>query len=135
LHEFPQFRRRVEVLAHGDFRTHIRAPKGSKVYGLRVSTARAGEDTWIQFGVPNAFYDAATEKQLVRLVKGLLSDCLKFALKEKRGKWIYTTLVQKSGDLVLGRGETGRIFSWSGAKDETLLPKQTLPRKSRSTGN
>ena len=51
-----------------------------------------------------------------------MSDRLRFALKEKNGKWTYTTLVEKRGALVLNRGETGRIFSWSGAKDETLSP-------------
>lgn len=67
---FPQFRRRLEVMERSDFRTHIRAPKGSRVYGLQVCTARRGEDTWIQFGVPNAFYDAETGKDLVKIVRG-----------------------------------------------------------------
>ncbi|MSR64926.1 MAG: hypothetical protein EXS18_03995 [Verrucomicrobiae bacterium] len=123
LDAFPQFRSRLEVLEHGDFRTHICAPKGSKVFGLRVCTARGGEDAWIQFGVPNAFYDADSAKQLLKIVRGLISDRLKFALKEKNGKWVYTTLVRKSGDVVLGRGETGKMFSWSGTKDKTLVPK------------
>lgn len=122
---FPEFRRRLEVLEQGDFRTHIRAPKGSQVYGLRVSTARAGEDTWIQFGVPNAFYDAETTKDLIQILRGLTSDRLRFALKEKNGKWTFTTLIRKRGDLVLHRGETGRVFSWSGARDETLSPNQS----------
>ena len=107
LKEFPQFRPRLEVLKQGDFRTHIPAPKGSQVYGLRVCTARDGEDTWIQFGVPNAFYDASTAKDLIKIVKGLMSDRLRFALKEKKRKWTFTTLVEKRESLVLHRGESG----------------------------
>ena len=125
LDALPQFRRHFEILERGDFRTHIRAPKGSNVYGLQVCTARSGEDTWIQFGVPNAFYDASTERDLIKIVKGLMSNRLRFALKEKNGKWNFTTLVEKRGSLVLHRGETGKIFSWSGAKDEILLPNQS----------
>jgi hypothetical protein len=124
LNAFPQFSRHLEVLPQGDFRTHIRAPRGSQAYGLRVCTARGGEDTWIQFGVPNAFYDAESGRDLVKIVRGLLSDRLRFALKEKKGKWTFTTLVQRRGGLVLRRGEVGRVFSWSGAKDETLSPNQ-----------
>jgi hypothetical protein len=66
----PQFRRRLEVLKNGGFRTHIPAPKGSKAYGLRVCTVN-GADTWVQFGVQNAFYDAESERQLLRIVRGL----------------------------------------------------------------
>lgn len=124
----PQFRRHLEVLEHGDFRTHIRAPKGSNVYGLQVCTARNGEDTWIQFGVANALYDAESPKQLLKIVRGLMSDRLKFALKEKKGKWVYTTLVQKAGDLAVRRGETGKIHSWSGTKDKTVVPNETVQR-------
>ena len=119
----PQFRRRLEVLKNGDFRTHIRAPRGSKAYGLRVCTAN-GKDTWVQFGVPNAFYDADSERELLKIVNGLMADRLKFALKERKGKWTYTTLVRRPGDLVLGRGETGHIYSWSGTKDELLAPNK-----------
>jgi hypothetical protein len=54
-----------------------------------------------------------------------MSDRLRFALKEKNGKWTYTTLVEKPAGLVLHRGETGRIFSWSGTKDKMLLPNQS----------
>src|SRR5437879_6410415 len=95
---FPQFKRHLEVLDKGDFRTHIRAPKGSKVYGLRVCTVN-GEDTWIQFGVPNAFYDADTERQLLQIIRSLMADRLKFGIKERKGKWTYTTLVRKPADL------------------------------------
>ena len=94
---------------------------------MRVYTVN-GEDTWVQFGVPNAFYDAESERQLLRIVKGLMADRLKFALKEKKGKWTYTTLVRRSGDLALARGETGRIYSWSGTKDALLAPNQPLHR-------
>jgi len=122
---FPQFTRRLDVLKNGDFRTHIRAPKGSNAYGLRVCTVN-GEDTWVQFGVPNAFYDAESEGQLLEIVKGLMADQLKFALKEKKGKWTYTTLVRRPEDLEVRRGETARIFSWSGARDTSLTPTQPL---------
>lgn len=104
---YPQFGRRLEVLEHGDFRTHVRAPKGSQVYGLRVSTARGGEDTWIQLGVPNAFYDAETPRDLITILRGLMCDRLRFAFKEKSGKWTFTTLVRKRGDLVLRQGTLG----------------------------
>lgn len=67
----------------------------SKVYGLRVCTVN-GEDTWIQFGVPNAFYDANTDTQLLQILRGLMADRLRFAIKERKGKWTYTTLVGDS---------------------------------------
>jgi len=122
---FPKFKRRLEILNSGDFRADIRAPKGSKIYGVSVSTLH-GEQTYVQFGVPNAFYPIDSEKELLQILKGLLADRLKFAIKEKKGKWTDTTLVRKPGDLVLNRGEIGRIYSWSGSKDSSVSPKPNI---------
>jgi hypothetical protein len=122
LRDFPKFRRRLEVLAGGDFRTHVVAPKGSSAHGLRVCTANA-QDTWVQIGVPNAFYSVDTEQELLEVVAGLLSDELQFAVKDKVGRWCETTLVRDAEDLPLRKGERGRTYSWSGKRDSQLPPK------------
>ena len=124
---FPSFARRLEVIAKGDFRTHIRAPKGSKAYGLRVCTLN-GEDTWVQFGVQYAWYPVDTEKELLEIVRGLLTDRLKFAVKERHGKHTWTTLVRKAEDLAVKRGEVAKILSWSGTKDAQLIGRVGRPR-------
>ena len=116
----PAFNRRLTVLEAGDFRSEIRAPRGSNAFGLCVSTVN-GTDTYVQFGFPDAFYPIDSAGELVRIVSGLLADKVMFVVISKNGKWAGTTLTRRPKLVKLKRLEEARIISWSGANHLKIL--------------
>lgn len=116
--KFPQFGRHLCVLPNGEFEAFSRAPRASKA-GALVCLSH-GSDIWVRFAPPRAFYAIDSTKELVTIVKRLMSDEIVFVLLSKQRKWSGTTLLSRSGRPAQDVGESARLISWSGKFDRYI---------------
>jgi hypothetical protein len=121
---FPGFRKRFEVIGKGDLRAVLLAPKGSNTRGVRVTTRGRG-DIFIQFSKPNAFCFVDNARELISILKGLMSDRLRLTTIDRNGRWALTFLLRPKEIVYLKQGDDCRVYSWSGNKDETRTPNQS----------
>lgn len=119
----PKFTRRRR--ADGEFEAFLRAPRGSKVGGLSIVTWHG--DVWVRLGPPHSFYSVNDQRELVFVVRQLLSDQALFALTYKDDVWTGTTLVARGARPTIRRGEVAHVLSWSGRSDERLDASASVP--------
>jgi uncharacterized protein YbbC (DUF1343 family) len=105
-------------LPGGDFEAVIAAPRRSRASVLLCMSQ--GDDIWIRFGSKQAFYSVDTPRELVSIVRALLSDEVHFAVLSRDRKWSGTTLVRRGSLPAQGVGESARIISWSGKFDRRI---------------
>jgi hypothetical protein len=121
---FPGFRNRFEIIGNGDLRAVLLAPESSSTRGVRVTTRGQG-DIFIQFSKPNAFCFIDNARELIAILKGLMSDRLRLATIDRNGRWALTFLLRPREIVYLKQGDDCRVYSWSGDKDEKRTPNQS----------
>lgn len=124
--KFPRFGKNVKVLSDGNFEAFLRAPRSSHAGALVCLSSNHG-DLWVRFAPPRAFYPIDNARELLTIVHGLLTDELLFILLSKRRIWSGTTLMRRGAPLLVRRGESARIWSWSGRFDRYV--RGTRPRR------
>src|SRR5688572_14035831 len=112
----PKFTRKRR--ADGEFEAFLRAPRGSKAGGLSIVTWHG--DLWVRLGPPHTFYSVDDQRELVFVVRRLLSERALFALTYEDDVWTGTTLVARGARPTIRRGEVAHVLSWSGRFDERL---------------
>lgn len=130
---FPKFARSLRALPGGHFEAHVLAPERSRAGALVCLSSGTG-DVWVRFAPRNAFYPVSDDaRELVRIVRGLLTDELQFVLLSRRRRWSGTTLVRRGTRPVVPPGESARVLSWSGRLDSRVRATRPLEAKASRT--
>src|SRR4030095_3498766 len=95
----------------GEFEASVRAPRGSKVRALVISTWRG--DLWVRFAPPNAFYGVESRSELAFIVRQLLSECALFVVTYRGHVWSGTPVVTRRKSPEVKRGEKAHVLSWT----------------------
>lgn len=107
------------VLPSGDLELAVPAPRGSRAGHLVIFTA-GGQDTWIRYSPPRAFYSVETDRQMHAVVEALLADDAFFVVVTDGDQWVETSLLRPGEEPVLGEGQVANVVSWSGRHDRVV---------------
>jgi len=102
----------------GEFEVSVRPPRGSEAGRLVIFTSRG--DLWVRFAPPNMCYAVESRRELVSIVRQLVSERALFVVTYRRRKWTETTIVPRTSSLDLAHGETAHVVSWSGRFDRIV---------------
>ena len=112
----PKFTRKRRFDA--EFEAYLLAPRRSQLGALVIVTWRG--DLWIRFSMPHSFYSADDQRELVSVVRRLLSERLLLVITYRDEAWTGTTLIERGATPRVRRGEVAHVFSWSGRFDERV---------------
>jgi hypothetical protein len=129
LRAFPAWARRLSTRENGELELVVRAPAASRAGHLRVFTDRG--NLWVRFDPPRMCYSLDTRREMVSIIKQLLSDRALFVVKYRADKWTGATLVRRHCEPVVGRGEVAHVVSWSGRYDRTMEARASRRARAR----
>lgn len=115
---FPAFQNKHNQTA--DFLELDIASKGNKDFGGLIIQTTADQDIWIRNYQKCSAYYIDTTEELIKIVKGILTDDILWVIGFKDKEWIVTTLVNNGADIETENGVTYNILSWSGKYDRTF---------------
>ena len=113
---FPLWTTRLNV-GDGELELAIPAPTGSSA-GHLVAWSEKNQ-LWIRFSPPYMCYPADNEKELVSLIRNLISDRIVFKVVMKGEDWIETTRTTPDEEPHRLPGCFVRLVSWSGRFDRS----------------
>ena len=116
----------VNVLPAGDVEIAIPAPRGSRAGQLVILTAR-GEDIWIRFSPPYAWYSPDTDGEMHSVLTALLADTAFFVVVTDGDDWVETMLLRPGQEPVLKEGDVANVLSWSGRHDKVVTYTEKRP--------
>lgn len=97
----------------------IYSDKESLIGGLIIQTTE-NKDIWLRNYHPYSSLVMDNVKELIDILKGVLSDDLVWLTSMKGEAWIETKLVNHYNDLVTEKGITYNVLSWSGLRDNVI---------------
>lgn len=119
LEKYPTWKRWCRVRESGALEVAVPAPKGSNAGALVVLTTD-DNDIWIRFAPPRMFYSLDDDKEMLHILKKLLTDQILFVVVMEKEQWVETTLIPRYGKPVLKKEQTATVLSWHGNFDSTM---------------
>lgn len=97
----------------------IPASNKTLIGGLVIQTTE-DNSIWIRNYHPCSGYSVDTIEEMIKVVKGVLSDQILWVTGFKSEEWVETTLINNINDLKTKKGIRYQILSWSGKIDKVV---------------
>lgn len=115
----------------GEFEAFVKAPRGAMAGRLVIVTCQG--NLYVRLGPPHTFYPVGTLRELVSVVRHIVSERAVFALTYKDDVWTGTTLINRGDQPSVRRGEVAYVVSWSGRCDRRVETVALTRSKKRVT--